>query len=174
MAEVKVLMEGNFGSTVTLVRDGSTVMVVDPGLMKDQKVLVRGLKKEKLSIDDVNVVCITHAHMDHYRNIGMFPNAKALDYWGLWLKDGLKDCKSQFTKNIRILKTPGHTDDGISLVVKTGKGVVAICGDVFWEENASLDDSYCSNKKLKESRKKILAVADYIVSGHGKMFKVNK
>jgi len=175
MAEVKVLLEGNFGSTISLVRDKNIVMVVDPGLIKDPKVIARRLKGENLSVNDVNVVCVTHAHMDHYRNIGLFPKAKALDYWGMWLKDGLKECKSQLTKNIRIVKTPGHTDDGIGIIVNTEKGVVAICGDVFWEEDASLSDSYCGdNRKLKESRKKILAVADYIVSGHGKMFKVKK
>jgi glyoxylase-like metal-dependent hydrolase (beta-lactamase superfamily II) len=175
MAEVKVLIEGNFGSTVSLVRDKTLVMIVDPGLVKDPKVIVRRLKKENLSVNDVNVVCVTHAHMDHYRNVGMFPRAKALDYWGMWLKDGLKECKSRLTENIRIMKTPGHTDDGISVIVKTEMGVVAICGDVFWEENASLSDSYCGdNGKLKESRKRVLKVADYIITGHGKMFKVEK
>lgn len=92
MAEVKVLIEGytTTGSadessccTMTLVKDGNIAMVTDPGTLKSQKLLIDALKNEGLSVDDINVECITHLHMDHYRNIGMFPKAKALDYWGL-------------------------------------------------------------------------------------------
>jgi len=54
-------------------------MVVDPGNLKNKKILVDALKKEGLTIDDVNIVCITHSHLDHYRNIGMFPGAKTLN-----------------------------------------------------------------------------------------------
>jgi glyoxylase-like metal-dependent hydrolase (beta-lactamase superfamily II) len=36
-------------------------------------------------------------------------------------------------------------------------------------------DPYVKDKeKLKESRKKILEIADYVIPGHGKMFKVEK
>jgi len=105
----------------------------------------------------------------------MFPDAKTLEYWGIWYENKVEDWKEQFTKNIRIIKTPGHNYDGITLLVKTEKGIVAICGDVFWKENFPEDDPYASDKdKLKESRKKILEIADYIIPGHGKMFKVKK
>ena len=72
-------------------------------------------------------------------------------------------------------RTPGHSYDSITLLVKTNNGIVAICGDVFWKEDFPKDDPYASNKeKLEESRKKILEVADWIIPGHGKMFKVKK
>jgi hypothetical protein len=39
----------------------------------------------------------------------------------------------------------------------------------------NLKDPYVKNEKdLKESRKKVLEIADYIIPGHGKMFKVQK
>ena len=184
MAEVKVLIEGYTSadspeesscSTVTLIKDGSLVMVVDPGTLRDQKNLVDKLREEGLGVDDVNVVCITHSHMDHYRNIGMFSKAKALDYWGLWDRDTVDDWRSQFSKNVEIIKTPGHNYDGITLLASTEKGKVATCGDVYWKENYPEIDPYASDmKKLKESRKKLLELADYIIPGHGKMFKVEK
>ena len=184
MAEVKVLIEGyttadtpeeNSCSTITLVKDKEIIMIVDPGTLKDQKLLIEKLKEESLTIKDINVVCVTHSHMDHYRNIGMFPDAKALDYWGLWYRDKVEDWNSRFTDNIQIIKTPGHNYDGITLLVKTDKGIIAICGDVFWKENLPEDDPYASDKeKLKESRKKVLEIADYIIPGHGTMFKVKK
>lgn len=187
MAEVKILVEGytsadtneageeKTGSTITLVRDKDVVMVVDPGVLEDQCTLIDELRKEGLKIDDVNIVCITHSHIDHYRNIGMFPTAKTLEYFGLWEKNTVKDWKKQFTNDIKIIKTPGHNYDCISLLVKTNQGTVAIIGDVFWKENLPIDDPYASDKeKLKESRKKVLELADWIIPGHGKMYKVKK
>ena len=187
MAEVKILIEGYTTAdtaeageektcpTITLVKDKDIVMVVDPGVLEDQKILIDILGKEGLTIDDIDNVCITHSHIDHYRNIGMFPRAKTLEYWGLWNKNTVEDWKEQFTENIQIVKTPGHSYDSITLFIKTDKGIIAVCGDVFWKENFPENDVYASDKeKLKESRKKILEIADYIIPGHGKMFKVEK
>lgn len=188
MAEVKVLIEGYTSAdsvdktgkekacaTVSLVKDKNIVMIVDPGILEDQQILIDALNKEGLTINDINIVCITHSHIDHYRNIGMFPKAKTLEYWGLWDGNTVDDWNEQFTKDIKIIKTPGHNYDGITLFVNTKKGVVAICGDVFWKENSLADDPYASNKeKLKESRKKILQIADWIIPGHAGMYKVKK
>lgn len=187
-AEVKILVEGctnadsvaetgeeKTQSTITLVRDGDLVMVVDPGILESQQVLVEALHKENLTVQDVNVVCITHSHLDHYRNIGMFPDAKTLEFFGLWEKNTAQDWKEQFTSNIQVLHTPGHDYTGITLFVKTIDGVVAICGDVFWKENYPEDphdDAFASNpEKLKESREMILKIADWIIPGHGPMYK---
>ncbi len=182
MAEVKVLLQGynsedsgeeNACSTVSLVKDGEIVMVVDPGTMKSQDLLIEALKKENLSKEDVNWVGITHSHMDHYRNIGMFPDAKSLDYYGIWDKDSVDDWKEEFSENIKIIKTPGHDRTSITLLVKTEKGNVAICGDVFWEKGLPVDDLYASDKeKLEKSREKVNELADYIVPGHGDIFEV--
>ncbi|MDD5172971.1 MAG: MBL fold metallo-hydrolase [Patescibacteria group bacterium] len=187
MAKVKILVEGYTTAntaeqgeektcpTITLIRDKDIVMVVDPGVLEDQKILIDKLKEENLTIDDVNIVCITHSHIDHYRNIGIFPKAKTLEYWGLWDRNTVEDWKEQFTDDIQILKTPGHNYDGLTLFVKTDEGVVAICGDIFWEQNFPEDDPYASDiEQLKESRKKVLEMADYIIPGHGKMFKTEK
>lgn len=184
MAEVKVLIKGyaseeseqeNSCSTVTLIRDKDMDMIVDPGTLKSQQVLIDKLKQEGLTIEDINWVCITHSHMDHYRNIGMFPKAKSLDYWGIWENDTVEDWNSKLKENIEIIKTPGHSYDSITLFIKTPTGIVAVCGDVFWKENLPENDPYASDKeKLKESRKLVLKKADYIVPGHGDMYKVKK
>ncbi|MBU2539867.1 MBL fold metallo-hydrolase [Patescibacteria group bacterium] len=188
MAEVKILAEGyttadsinNNGeektcATISLVRDKDIVMVVDPGILEDQKILIKELKKEGLTVNDVNFVFITHSHLDHYRNIGMFPKAKTLEYFGIWDKNTIEDREEQFTENIRIIETPGHDKTSLSLLVKTNKGLVAICGDVFWKENLPEKDSYADDpQRLEESRKKILEIADWIIPGHGPMFKNNK
>jgi len=161
--------------TISLIRDGDIVMVVDPGILESQQILVDALKKENLEISDVNIVCLTHSHIDHYRNIGMFPNAKVLEYYGLWDKNICDDWKEQFSEDIKIIKTPGHDKTSITLLVTTDEGIVAVCGDVFWKENSSEKDPFADElDKLAESRRKVLELADYIVPGHGDMYKVSK
>ena len=195
-AEVKILVEGYTNAdsvaetgeektqpTITLVRDRDLVMVVDPGIMESQQVLIDALARENLTVQDVNVVCITHSHFDHYRNIGMFPNAKTLEYYGLWHNDTVDEWDENFTPNIQVLHTPGHDYTSLTLFVTTGPnsgypGVVAICGDVFWKENYPRDphnDAFASNpKRLKESREMVIKMADWIIPGHGPMYKNNR
>jgi glyoxylase-like metal-dependent hydrolase (beta-lactamase superfamily II) len=178
-AEVQILVEGYAEEktcpTITLVKDGDLIMVVDPGVLESQQVLIDALQKEGLAVSDVNIVCITHSHLDHYRNIGMFANAKALDFFGVWEKQSVEDWKEQFSENIQILKTPGHDHTSITLFVKTDNGLVAICGDVFWKEDFPENDIYALDaEKLKESRSVVLRLADWIIPGHGKMYSAKK
>jgi len=190
-AEVKILVEGKINAdsvaetgeegtqpTITLVRDKDLVMVVDPGILDSQQVLIDALKKENLTVNDVNVVCITHSHLDHYRNIGMFPTAKTLEYYGLWNKNTVESWSEGFTSNIQVMHTPGHDYTGITVFVTTKQGVVAICGDVFWKAEYPYDhqdDTFASNpERLKESRDTISKMADWIIPGHGPMYKNDK
>lgn len=187
MAEVKILIEGyttadsgadgdeKTRATITLIRDKNIVMVCDPGVLDNQQILIDALKKEKLTISDVNYVFITHSHIDHYRNIGMFPDAKTLEYWGVWDGEKVEDWQENFTEDIKIIKTPGHNYDGLTLLVKTREGMVAVCGDVFWKKNYPENDSYASDlEKLQTSRQKVLDMADWIIPGHAGMYKVKE
>ena len=192
LAKVKILVEGYTNidtkaesggeektcATISLVKDGDLIMVVDPGILESQQILIDALEKEGLKPDDINIVCITHSHVDHYRNIGMFPKAKTLEFFGLWNKESVEDWPEQFSANIQILRTPGHDYTGITLLVTTDEGIVAICGDVFWREDYPKDpqnDLYASDSsELRKSRETILRMADWIVPGHYKMYKVKK
>lgn len=186
MAEVKILIQGYTSAdkpgtkerscpTITLVKDGRSVIVVDPGTLASQEVLVNALKKEGLSPNDVNTVFLTHSHIDHFASVGVFPKVTIVEYYGAWKNDSVKDRPVNLTKNIQILETPGHSYTGLTLLVETSLGVIAICGDVFWKRNYPKVDKYADNpKKLKESRKKLLKIADYIIPGHAGMFKVKK
>ncbi len=184
MAEVKILIVGHTTAdgkgadeestvaTISLIRDHDLVIVADPGVLSEQKILLDRLEEEGLTPDDVDVVFISHSHLDHYRNLGLFSRAKTLEYWGLWEGNKVVDWQPQLTPDIQIIKTPGHSDDSLTLLVKTPRGIVAVCGDVFWKENYPVKDSYATNEKqLAESRQRVLAAADWIIPGHGDMFK---
>ncbi|HOZ55926.1 MAG TPA: MBL fold metallo-hydrolase [bacterium] len=188
MVEVKVLIKGYTSAdslkssdiettcpTITLIKDGSNIIVVDPGVLESQDLLLNKLAEEGLKINDVNYVFLTHSHPDHHMNAGMFPKAKKLEFYGLWDGNRCLEWDQNFTDDIEIIKTPGHSSDSLTFLVKTDLGNVAICGDVFWKENYPEDDPYANEKdKLAESRKKVLEIADYIIPGHGDIYKVNK
>lgn len=188
MAQVKILIQGYTSAdamaeggeektcpTITLVRDKNVIMVIDPGVLENQQLLISKLKDEGLTVDDVNFVCVTHSHADHYRNAGMFPKAKLLEYWALWNGNVAESWEEQFTDDILIAKTPGHNYDALTIFVKTPDGLVAICGDIFWKEGGPQDDPYASDpEKLKESRQKVLSMADWIIPGHGGVYKARK
>lgn len=196
MAEVKVLIQGYArgeedsefaSSTTTLIKESELNIIVDPGM--NRKLLLESLKKENLSQKDINYVILTHYHLDHSLLAGIFENARVMDNEDIYSFDGKikrHDGKVPGT-DIKIIKTPGHDLFHCSVLVKTKEfGQVAIVSDVFWwsdeeeqkTDNESLmnhEDPYVKNKEeLMKSRKKVLEIADYIIPGHGKMFKVKR
>ena len=196
MAEVKILVEGYVreegdaeaaSSTTTLIKENNLNIIIDPGI--NRKLLLEALKKEKLSIKNINYVILTHTHIDHCLLAGIFEKAIILDDISTYTFDGKikkHDGKVPET-NIEIIKTPGHDQFHCSVVVNTKNlGKVVIAADVIWwadNEEQKIDresimshkDPYMKNEKqLMESRNKILEIADYIIPGHGKMFKVEK
>jgi glyoxylase-like metal-dependent hydrolase (beta-lactamase superfamily II) len=179
MIDFKILIEGYTSgeaggrscSTITLIRDGKMNMIIDPGTVPDQRVLIDALAEENLSVHDINVVGITHAHTDHYRNAGMFPEAKIIDYWGWWCGNIWEKSDGKASNNVKILKTPGHSDDGITFLARTNDGIIAVCGDVFWKKDFPKKDPYATDSgKLAKSRQLILRKADWIIPGHGGIF----
>lgn len=192
MAEFKILIEGYAkeikggwlaSSTTTLVDDGGIKIIVDPGV--NRKLLLKKLRGEGLTPDCINFVFMTHHHPDHNLLSGIFSRAKVLDDELIYEED--KQIKHDGTipgTSVKIIKTPGHDQSHGSLVVQTKKGTMVIAGDVFWwvdgeKQDTSSEEALLSykdpfvrdEKALKASRKKILEVADWIIPGHGKMFK---
>ena len=188
MTEVKILLEGYTNAdhkkvgeeessrcTTTLIQNGDMIIISDPGILANQQIMIDALAKENLTVADITHVFITHSHMDHYRNIGMFPTAKAIDYWGIWHEDKVDNLPKKLTDDIAIVNTPGHNYDNLTMIVTTAEGKIAIVGDLWWSERGPDIDPFASDMvKLRKSRLKILAMADYIIPGHGKMFAVPK
>lgn len=196
MNKIKILVEG-FGHknensktvspSVVLIETGKHKIIVDPGL--NRKNLFDALEKENIKTGEIDFVVLTHSHLDHSALAGVFENATILDDDTQYLNDGeiKPQGKNMLGEGIEIISTPGHDPFHCSVIVKTeDMGTVVIAGDVFWwrddnEPNKdfgtllNLEDPYFKDKtELIESRKKIFAVADWIIPGHGKMFKFEK
>ena len=155
MAEIKVLIEGihkfldegklRICSTVTLIKSDKNILV-DTGSFLDKDKLIEGLKKEGLTVEEIDIVILTHLHLDHLINIYLFKNAKIFckfngkssGQFHIPSEECLKRTEIEdnikIAKDVEFLLTPGHTPDSISVVVNTNKGKVVIAGDAFPKE----------------------------------------
>jgi glyoxylase-like metal-dependent hydrolase (beta-lactamase superfamily II) len=188
MATVDVLIAGHVEDTdagksvhptVSLVRDrdGETelVIVVDPGILSDQALLTDALARRGLAADDVTHVFVTHHHLDHTRNVGMFPTARVVDvdsvYDGsLWL--GHDGDGHHLSVDVTVIETPGHARECAALVVATDDGTVVLT-HAWWfaDMTPELDPLAWDQQALEGSRKRILGIADIVVPGHGPAFR---
>jgi len=170
--------------TITLVRSHKNC-IVDLGIPADKTLILKELKAQKLSPGDVGFVILTHSDVDHIGNMNLFPDATFIGGNDVIKGDHfLEFFKESYVvdENISILHTPGHDNRSISVLVKTAKGLVAITGDLFeynkdWltVDTSKVWEQWSQDTNLQNaSRKKIWALADYIVPGHGDMFKVDK
>ena len=195
MAKVKVLVEGYAreegdaeiaSCTVTLIQDNGKNIIVDPGM--DRKRLLEALKKEKLSVKDIDFVVLTHMHPDHILLTAMFEDAVVVDIAETFTFNGkIVSHKGKVPgTDVELISTPGHEECECSVIADTDEGKVVVASDLFWwtddakqktdrESLMNLKDPYMKDEKaLKKSREKVLEIADFIIPGHGKMFKVQK
>ena len=165
--------------TVSLVRDGDIRLIVDPGILSDDAVknLRQGLKSSKLKFNDITHVFLTHQHIDHTKNTGLFENAKVYDYASTYEGDRWTRHLGEFeiSPNIRIIQTPGHTLEDASLVVRTKEGVVVLT-DVWWfaDRTPEKDPLAEDQALLDASRQRVLKLADRVITSHGGSFDVKK
>lgn len=197
MNKVKVLIEGyakklNKGwmassTTCLIINSEGKKIITDPGCNRQR--LLLALKKEGLKTSEINYVFLSHCHPDHILLAGIFEKAKYITFDSNLFYNN--DLLIEFNKNIlgngiQILETPGHLLEHLSLLVETNEGKFVIAGDVIWWLDGEkqiidlnqIDHSQAKGMNMKdliESRKKILEIADWIIPGHGKMFKnINK
>jgi len=190
--EVEVLVEGYARvlpaggwvatSTCALISapDGRRI-VVDPGC--NRELLLARLAERGLAAEDVAVVFLTHHHLDHSMSVGLFPRAVVVDHEAVYRGELAAPVGSTIPDTtIEILPTPGHADEHAALVVPTDEGVVVVTGDVFWwaeGEERVLDvdrtDGFAVDMaRLRESRRAVLRIADWIVPGHGGRLRVER
>ncbi|XP_013411393.1 metallo-beta-lactamase domain-containing protein 1 [Lingula anatina] len=163
-------------SSATLLK-GKHLVVIDTGSLSDQDSILKVLEQQAMSVGDVQYVVCTHSHADHKGNAGMFTKAKLIEPQSLY---STQSFPMKLDDSIEIISTPGHTDQDLTVIVRnTKEGTVALTGDLFsCKEDLTSEwlwRDYSQNQVNQEqSRKTILSIADFIVPGHGPMFKVIK
>jgi glyoxylase-like metal-dependent hydrolase (beta-lactamase superfamily II) len=182
-AEVHVLHEGYVGlegdgervsGTVTLILDGDAVIVVDPGMVADRGALLAALTAHGPRPEDVTDVVFSHHHPDHTVNAALFPNAKIHDHWAVYDGDRWLDRDADgavLAPSVRLLRTPGHTNEDISTVASTADGVYA-CTHAWWSAQGPEEDPLGTDAAaLRASRNRLREVATVIIPGHGALFR---
>ncbi len=161
--------------TVVLVRSPEATVVVDPGMVEDRRVILTALARHHVNSTDVTHVFVSHHHPDHTVNIALFPNAKVVDYQGVYENDVWSDHGDPYplAPGITVIRTPGHTYEDASLVVETAEGTVVLT-HLWWDERMEprVDPIAEAPELINVSREKVLAIADWIIPGHGKKFPV--
>jgi glyoxylase-like metal-dependent hydrolase (beta-lactamase superfamily II) len=182
-AAVHVLNEGYVGldgdservsGTVTLIVDGGAVIVVDPGMVASREALLAALASHGPGPADVTDVVFSHHHPDHTVNAALFPTARIHDHWAVYTGDRWTDRDADgavLGPSVRLLRTPGHTNEDISTVASAPDGVYA-CTHAWWSAAGPEDDPLGTDAAaLAASRELLLSFAAVIIPGHGAPFR---
>ena len=175
------------GGTVTLIK-GIPNVVVDTGDVSQRRQILAALANHGAAADDIQWVVNTHGHLDHVGNNNLFPTATFVlagdlardgKYWTHdFARCPLLIASDTDGNDISVMLTPGHTDHDLSVIVPASIGVVAVVGDLF--EHAADDkdgawEQWSRDAPLQRtSRATVRALADYIVPGHGGMFRLER
>jgi len=173
--------------TCTMITGNGKRIIVDTGSPRDKERLLEKLEQHKVSPQDIDFVVCTHGHVDHVGNLNIFPQAMCMVSHDILneediytdlpenFKEGMPYCIDG--ENVQVISTPGHTSQDVSVIVRgTEYGTVVICGDLFeHEEDDKLWEEFSEfPEKHRKSRQKVLEIADWIIPGHGKLFRVKK
>ena len=198
------LFDSNLGylpvSTTVLIR-GEKNVLVDPGNYHTGFYghLGLGLKKFGLSLEDIDVVIVTHCHHDHMSSTFKLKNAQIcigageLDFAASIY--GTPGVNFQVGENrnflevplngileimdgVQVISTPGHTPGHVSVLVDTGMESILVTGDAIMtqrEYEFGEHSIWYSGKQLEEvkkSRERIQLVKPSIVMpGHDRGFR---
>ncbi|MEZ5114787.1 MAG: MBL fold metallo-hydrolase [Candidatus Nanopelagicales bacterium] len=178
-AELTVLTTGYVGdrvaSTVVLVRDGDAVVVVDPGMVADRRMILDPLRENGLRPEDVTDVVFSHHHPDHTLNAALFPDARFHDVMAIYRDDVWEDAEAEgrtLGPHVRLAATPGHTPQDVSTLVETDTGLV-VCTHLWWTADGPADDPFADDRDLlAASRRRVLDLDPaWVVPGHGPAFR---
>lgn len=160
--EIKKIVVGMLRANCYLLIDDNELAVVDPG--DEAQKIITEIKKTGVK---AKFVANTHHHFDH---IGV--NEKIAKEYDVPVLASLKegDTLAVGKSKLTVLKTPGHTADGICLM---GDGFI-ISGDTLFENGIGRTDlEGGSDKEMAASLKKLdqlIPQGARVYPGHGESF----
>lgn len=196
------------GSTVTYIESDKQILV-DTGFDFEENLSKENIKQNNLKLsrsldyfciepEDIDILFITHWHLDHFGNIDLFKNSNILTSStseppidAVGIPDG-----QYIADGVKVIHTPGHTKDHASLLLKTenlqyslstsgggriyrtGELNIVVAGDAvvspfYYYSNRiyNHNQDFFSKETALESVEKIKNVADFIIPGHGGIFR---
>ena len=127
----------------TVLLRGLRTILVDPGLPLQNDPVLRALEARGLSAGDIDLVVLTHAHLDHAGGcasvmapIVLHELEVSSPYWPfvgglleLFPLERLTGAGGELAPGLEWALTPGHCAGHISLAADTTRGRVVLCGD---------------------------------------------
>jgi glyoxylase-like metal-dependent hydrolase (beta-lactamase superfamily II) len=163
---------------VVLLKEKENI-IVDTGNLGFKDEIVDALSKHSLKPEDIDYVINTHTHFDHCSNNSIFTNAKRISGSGLWGPKNItmyKNSEDIELGGVKIITTPGHRPEHLSVTTKIEGKTYVIAGDAIEEKNiAERNYEKRPNKgEIYNSIKKILDIADVIIPGHGPVIEIKE
>ena len=177
MARIHVLHVGYGGdrvaSTISLIEAGTSLTVVDPGMVSSTSLILDPIADLGRSAEEVTDVIFSHHHPDHTVNAALFPEARIHDHWAIYRGDVWESRPAEgfvVADGVTLWHTPGHTAEDVTTIVDGEDGTVAFT-HLWWYQNAPFHDPLCTDPEgLHVGRERVLEVAGLIVPGHGPAF----
>src|SRR5260370_41830930 len=152
-AEVYILFNGygseRVASTVAFVRDGDIRVIIDPGMVPGPGAILEPLAALGESPAAIIDVIFSHHHPDHTLNAALFPNARFHDHWAIYQDDVWDDRDAdgfQVSESVTLMRTPGHSAEDISTLVRTAEGLVVLT-HLWWHAEGPAEDPLAADMK---------------------------
>jgi glyoxylase-like metal-dependent hydrolase (beta-lactamase superfamily II) len=158
-------------SSVSLIASGQQMIIVDSGVKGEDEQIRRELERIGVGPEEIKILINTHSHADHCGNNCLFSHAK-----NLAAKGG-----DIIAPGVRVIATPGHSMDSISVAVEMNDAVsqiktIVIAGDAlptFGNFLKNVPPSLHVDRELAVvSMRKIVSLSDIVVPGHDFPFSV--
>jgi N-acyl homoserine lactone hydrolase len=181
---VKVLIKGvhkveqnklpHHTGAVTYIRFNNKNILIDTGSRGRKTELISELSELGLTVNDIDLVVLTHFHMDHAFNVMLFENATVVGWNHIWQSEYTERIgELDFLKadyGIELFRTPGHAEEHLSVLFEIDGTKVVISGDAINEHfyNTGLVNVFTYDESLYiQSANTVKNFADVIIPGHG-------
>jgi glyoxylase-like metal-dependent hydrolase (beta-lactamase superfamily II) len=164
-------------STVTLIRDADRLIIVDPGMVADRRLILDPLRALGIEAGDITDIVLSHHHPDHTMNVALFVHALVHDFMATYSNDLWVDHEAGdfvVSESVRLLLTPGHSAEDVTTIAETDDGPVALT-HLWWMAEGPAQDPFApSMETLNAARQQLIALNPVlVVPGHGPAFQIS-
>lgn len=168
-----IVVDPCFGACIFIETQGKKI-IIDPSNRGMAQRVIDELAKLHIRPEEIDHVLNTHFHYDHSYNNYLFSHANVFTIASNWLSkrveaaDKLEEVLQ--LDAMRIIGTPGHVADHMSVLLQENGTNIVFAGDAIDEDtlrSGDIPDFFYNKALYVESAITVLTLADILVPGHG-------